>query len=280
MGLPERCARSVDRPRSELGIHACPGRAPHQVRGRGPPGCLEPQHPAAWGGPRAGAHLAPAVGKPRCSTIARTPQAPFTYATTRRRPPHPTQANTSKSNVLLSHSAWSTRGVLSFLRSLLAAASSPPLASSAPAGGTRNGRSFGATGPPPPGPPARHHRGHRPATTGVGSEYARAPRQRWTSTRGPTAAAARAQREPRALLQGARQPLLGPAKGSRGGLCQRAGLRRQSRERQPLTARWRDAGHPGGSRLDWRTGNARGERSSPLNSMPLAAAAFSTRTRQ
>ncbi|ATB30422.1 hypothetical protein MEBOL_003883 [Melittangium boletus DSM 14713] len=136
MGPPERCARSVDRPRSALGVHACPGRAPHQVRGRGPTGCLEPQHHAAWGGPRAGAHLAPAVGKPRCSRIARTPQAPFTYATTLRRPPHPTQANTSKSNVLLSNSAQSTRGVLSFLRSLLAAASSPALASSAPAGGS------------------------------------------------------------------------------------------------------------------------------------------------
>ncbi len=41
------------------------------------------------------------MGKPRCSSIARTPGAPFTYAKTRRLHPHLTQANTSKSNVLL-----------------------------------------------------------------------------------------------------------------------------------------------------------------------------------
>jgi hypothetical protein len=50
-GPPERCVRSLDRPRRALGVHACPGRAPHQVRGRGPLGCLEPQHPAALGWP-------------------------------------------------------------------------------------------------------------------------------------------------------------------------------------------------------------------------------------
>jgi len=50
-------------------------------------------------------------------------------------PPHLTQANTSKSNVLLRTCAQSTGGVLRFIRSLLAAASSPALASSAPAWG-------------------------------------------------------------------------------------------------------------------------------------------------
>ncbi|WP_256337294.1 hypothetical protein [Myxococcus xanthus] len=43
------------------------------------------------------------------------------------------QANTSTSNVLLSNSAQSTRGVFSFIGSVLAAASSPTLASCAPA---------------------------------------------------------------------------------------------------------------------------------------------------
>ena len=35
------------------------------------------------------------MGKPRCSRLARTPGAPFTYANTLRLPPHLTQANTS-----------------------------------------------------------------------------------------------------------------------------------------------------------------------------------------
>ncbi|RYZ17629.1 MAG: hypothetical protein EOO70_01375 [Myxococcaceae bacterium] len=61
------------------------------------------------------------------------PGGPLTYAKTRRLPPHLTQANTSKSNVLLSNSTQSTRGVLSSIRSFLAAASSPALASCAPA---------------------------------------------------------------------------------------------------------------------------------------------------
>ena len=39
---------------------------------------LELQHHALWGGPRAGARCALAVGNPRCSTIALTPPAPFT----------------------------------------------------------------------------------------------------------------------------------------------------------------------------------------------------------
>ena len=43
---------------------------------------LELQHHALWGGPRAGARCALAVGNPRCSTIALTPPAPFTYANT------------------------------------------------------------------------------------------------------------------------------------------------------------------------------------------------------
>jgi hypothetical protein len=43
---------------------------------------LELQHPALWGGPRAGARCALAVGNPRCSTIALTPPAHFTDANT------------------------------------------------------------------------------------------------------------------------------------------------------------------------------------------------------
>ena len=71
------------------------------------------------------------MGKPKCSSIARTPLPAFTYANTRRLPPHLAQANTSKSNVLFSNPAQSTRGVLSFICSFLAAASLPALASSA-----------------------------------------------------------------------------------------------------------------------------------------------------
>jgi hypothetical protein len=52
---------------------------------------LELQHHALWGGPRARARCALAVGCPRCSRIALTPPAPFTYANTRRLPPHLTQ---------------------------------------------------------------------------------------------------------------------------------------------------------------------------------------------
>ena len=73
------------------------------------------------------------MGNPRCSKIARTPRACFTYANTLRLPPHLTQANTSKSNVFLRSSAQSTRGVLSFFGSFLAAASSATLVSPAPA---------------------------------------------------------------------------------------------------------------------------------------------------
>ncbi|RKH53903.1 hypothetical protein D7Y23_02415 [Corallococcus sp. AB050B] len=61
--------------------------------------------------------------------MARTPPLAYTYASTRRLPPHLTQTNTSKSNVLLSKSAQSTRGVLSFLTAAWGAS----LASSAPA---------------------------------------------------------------------------------------------------------------------------------------------------
>ncbi|RKG92890.1 hypothetical protein D7V97_40490 [Corallococcus sp. CA053C] len=50
-------------------------------------------------------------------------------------PPHLTQANTSKSNVLLSNSAQSTRGVLSFFGSFLLAASRATHSPSSPAGG-------------------------------------------------------------------------------------------------------------------------------------------------
>ena len=45
-------------------------------------GRLELQHHALWAGARAGARCALAVGNPRCSTIALTPPAPFTYANT------------------------------------------------------------------------------------------------------------------------------------------------------------------------------------------------------
>ncbi|WNG54654.1 hypothetical protein F0U59_07565 [Archangium gephyra] len=65
--------------------------------------------------------------------MARTALGAVRYASTRRLPPHLTQTNTSKSNVLLSNSAQSTRGVLSFIRSFLAATSSLALASSSPA---------------------------------------------------------------------------------------------------------------------------------------------------
>src|SRR5262249_13872158 len=80
-------------------------------QGLGPLGCLESQHHAAWGGPRAGARLAPAVGKPRCSRIARTPRDPFTYAKTRRLPPHLTQANTSNAKLRRRSPAQSRGGV-------------------------------------------------------------------------------------------------------------------------------------------------------------------------
>jgi hypothetical protein len=44
----------------------------------------QPQHHAAWVDSCAGARLTPAVGKPRCSRIARTPPPPFTYANSER----------------------------------------------------------------------------------------------------------------------------------------------------------------------------------------------------
>jgi hypothetical protein len=107
----------------------------HGVRGRGlgilALGRRQPQHHAAWVDSCAGARRTPAVGKPRCFNIARIPSPAFTYDKTHRLPPHLTQANTSKSNVLFSNSAQSTRGVLSFIRSFLAAASLQALASSA-----------------------------------------------------------------------------------------------------------------------------------------------------
>ncbi|PTL75086.1 hypothetical protein DAT35_56820 [Vitiosangium sp. GDMCC 1.1324] len=76
--------------------------------------------------------------------MARTPLPAFTYAKTRRLPPHLAQANTSSTKVLRSSPAQSTRAGRSFLASCLATASGATLASSAPAPawGTRNGRSF------------------------------------------------------------------------------------------------------------------------------------------
>ncbi|WAM30394.1 MULTISPECIES: NAD(P)-binding domain-containing protein [Myxococcus] len=99
---------------------------------------------------RAGASLALAVGSPSCSSIARTPPASFSYASTRRMPPHLTQAHTSKSNVLLSSSALSTRAVLSFIGSFLPAAWGATLPSSPPAWG--NGASAPGRGAVPAAP--------------------------------------------------------------------------------------------------------------------------------
>ncbi|WNG44728.1 hypothetical protein F0U60_11965 [Archangium minus] len=106
------------------------------MRGRGlalQAGATRVSTPRGLGGPRAGASLASAGARLRCSRIARIPPPAITYASTRRLPPHLTQTNTSKSNVLLSNSAQSTRGVPSFIRSLLAATSCLALASSSPA---------------------------------------------------------------------------------------------------------------------------------------------------
>jgi hypothetical protein len=60
--------------------------------------------------PGSGSHLPWAV--PGGSKIARTPFACFTYANTRRLPPHLTQVNTSTANVLRSSPAQSPGGVL------------------------------------------------------------------------------------------------------------------------------------------------------------------------
>jgi len=59
-----------------------PGGARQGPGSLGWPWRLELQHHAAWGGPRAGASLAPAGARPRCSRIARTPPASFTDAST------------------------------------------------------------------------------------------------------------------------------------------------------------------------------------------------------
>jgi hypothetical protein len=119
-----------------LGVQAGPGRPARRCEA-GAWRCgrwgLGLEHHEAWRGPCAGASLAPAEGRPRCCTIARTPRASFTDPSTRGLPAHLTQANTSKANVLLSNSAQSTRGVFCFIGSLLAAAwpgaprSPPPL---------------------------------------------------------------------------------------------------------------------------------------------------------
>jgi hypothetical protein len=59
------------------------------------------------------------VGSARCCTMARTALGAVRYANTRRLPPQHAQVKTSTANVLLSNSAQSTRGVLSFFGSLL-----------------------------------------------------------------------------------------------------------------------------------------------------------------
>ena len=61
---------------------AFPGRTRQGPRSLGWLWRLELQHPALWGGPRAGARCALAGGNPRGSTIALSPPAPFTDANT------------------------------------------------------------------------------------------------------------------------------------------------------------------------------------------------------
>ena len=82
-GPPERCCRAVDRPLEPLGVNADPGRAPLRcVAGAAGLLAILSLNPPRPGGPSCRAHLAQAVGKPRCSTIARTPGASFMDAST------------------------------------------------------------------------------------------------------------------------------------------------------------------------------------------------------
>jgi len=69
---------------------------PRSLRCLDPFGCLEPQRHAAWVGPRAGANLAHAAGKPRCSRIARTLVIPSRTPRPLSLPPHLTQAKRTR----------------------------------------------------------------------------------------------------------------------------------------------------------------------------------------
>jgi hypothetical protein len=88
-------------------------------RGLGPVGNCGPalNTPRAAEARSAGARFAGRVGSSRCSKIARTPPGAVRDASTWRLPPHLTQANTSRANVLRSSPAWSSRGVRSFFGS-------------------------------------------------------------------------------------------------------------------------------------------------------------------
>lgn len=105
---------------------ACLPRPPsHEGRGRGTRSRglwrRQPPPPAPWSGARARVRLAPAVGSPRCSQIARTPPACFTSASTRRLPPRLTQAKRVQ-----------RKGPAQQSRESLLAASSPSSAPTAP----------------------------------------------------------------------------------------------------------------------------------------------------
>jgi hypothetical protein len=133
-----------------LGVHASPGRPPFRCAagawlswlGR-----LEPQHHAAWGA----LALGPASHLPWASPGAPESLSPLPppsrTPTPLSLPPHLTQAKTSKSNVLLSNSAQSTRGVLSCLPSCLAAVWGASLASSTPAWGSASAGVSGLSNP-------------------------------------------------------------------------------------------------------------------------------------
>ncbi|WP_239014962.1 hypothetical protein [Archangium violaceum] len=127
----------------------------YQVRGRGllavlslnttRPGVTLVPGPTAhmpWASP--GAPEWPAPRKPP----SRTPRPAAGLHTSRRR------TRRSRTSVLLSNSAWSTRGVLSFIHSFLAAASSPALPRTAPSPRA----AFAGTPPraPPRAPPQPH----------------------------------------------------------------------------------------------------------------------------
>jgi hypothetical protein len=122
-----------------LEAHACPGRPPRRCAvGTGPFGSGQAyaSTPRGLGSllRRGLAHTCRGQAQGLPVSLA-LPCLPSRTPTPLSLPPHLTQANTSKSNVLFTNSAPSTRGLLSFIPSFLAAASLPALASSAPAWG-------------------------------------------------------------------------------------------------------------------------------------------------
>jgi hypothetical protein len=159
--MQEVCLRRLPRRVRELrdaGGWACPdwvgwtGRAaPEGIRQPRPP-CLqvgarqgawlswlrrlEPQHHTAWGALAQGpaSHL-PWAGPGAPQSLSPLPP-PSRTPTPLSLPPHLTLAKTSKSNVLLSNSVQSTRGVLCCLPSYLAAVWGASLASFTPAWGS------------------------------------------------------------------------------------------------------------------------------------------------